>query len=793
MLARTPPDELRRLARANKLSRKQRRERATIDFETRSAADLKKVGSWMYSRHESTEVMCLAWHLPGMGKRETKLWHPKYPHLGIHDEGDSLEPLFDYIRAGGMVEAHNSFFEMCIWRNVCVPVHGWPEIQDWQWLCTAAKASAHALPRKLSEVCEALGLAERKDDKGESLLRKYSRPAKLTKRQLESGIFSDGELMWNEELQGFLSLWAYCRQDIRAEVGVSYAVPDLSPREEALWRLTTLMNLRGVYIDVPLCRAALAMVSKIKAKLNGELEVITGIEGIRGSQRDQVRAWLVEHEGLELPDTTSATLEWFIDRDDSITDRARRVITILKEVNRTSTNKYAAMLNHVDSDGRARENLVYCGAERTGRFAGKGIQVHNLPKGRFTLPLAKKDRGKAIDFGVDDIMSQDLPWCEAMHGDVMNLIASCLRGAIIAPPGRELVWADYAAIEARCILWEAGATDALKVFDGGGDIYCDMASGIYGRTITKENVQTINAMGATERDFGKVAILGLGYGMGFLKFLITLRTYNIVLTRAEVINMIGEEKLAKYEAIVRKKFYPVRESFEKVRRVEGVRTVLFDEKKYKSAMREATLNRRKLSDEREDADKVMHELALCKYTVDTYRTRYEAVPQMWKDQEAAAIRAVQNPGEQVECGVVTWFVEGRYLKCRLPSGRCLHYCDPEVKLVKTSWGEKKPGLRFWGRNQTGHWVRQGTYGGKLAENITQAIARDIMGYAKLNIHEQMGDVFALLLSVHDEILGESDPGVIDEDEFVDMMGDLPPCYAGCPIGAEVKRSHRYRK
>lgn len=785
MLARTPPDELRRLARQNKLSRKQRRERATIDFETRSAADLKSVGSWMYSKHHTTEIMCLAYHLPGMGRRETRLWHPKYPHIGIHTEGDSLEPLFDFIRAGGMIEAHNNMFELVIWQHIGVAIHGWPAIQPWQWFCTAAKASAHALPRKLGDACDALQLSERKDEAGEALLKKYSRPAKLTKAQIESGIFhDDGEVAWLEDVPGFQNLWVYCRQDVRAEVCLSYAVPDLSAQEEALWRLTQAMNLRGVRIDIPLCRAALAMVAKIKTKLNGELESILGIEGIRGSQRDQVTAWLAANENLELPDTTSDTLEWFIKRDKTLSDRARRVLTIIKEVNRTSTNKYATMLKHVDPDDeRARENLVYCGAERTGRFAGKGIQVHNLPKGRFTLKISKEEikAGKQIEYGVADIMSQDLEFCEMMHGDVMNLIASCLRGTIIASPGKELVWADYAAIEARCILWEAGATDALKVFEGGGDIYCDMASGIYGREITKANVQTINAMGATERDFGKVAILGLGYGMGFLKFLLTLRTYNIVLTRDEVLKMMGATKLKKYEAIVRKKFYVDAADFK-------------DQKKFKNASREATLNRRKLTDERENPDEVMHELALCKFTVDTYRKRYAEVPAMWRDQEAAAIEAVMNPGEYVQCGPVTWFIEGRYLKCRLPSGRCLHYCDPEVKAQKTSWGETKPGLRFWGRDSiTNRWVRQGTYGGKLVENITQAIARDIMGYAKLAIERDFDLDCDLLLSVHDEIITEAWPGVIHTDDLEAIMADLPKEYAGCPIDAEVKRFTRYRK
>jgi DNA polymerase len=338
--------------------------------------------------------------------------------------------------------------------------------------------------------------------------------------------------------------------------------------------------------------------------------------------------------------------------------------------------------------------------------------------------------------------------------------------------------ADYAAIEARCVLWEAGADKALDVFRNGGDIYCDMASGIYGREITKATAKPINAMGATERDFGKVAILGLGYGMGFLKFLITLRTYNIILTRAEVVAMMGAKKLALYEAKVRKKLFPNAADFDTI-------------KKYRLAEREAAKARRALSEEREDAAKVLHELALCKYTVDTYRSRYPEVPAMWKAQEAAAIKAVQT-GKKVKCGVVTWCVRGRFLKCRLPSGRCLNYADPFIKLAKTSWGAIVPSLRFYATNQkTKKWQRDASYGGKLTENITQAIARDVLGQAKINIAEN--DTYDLILSVHDEIISEVDEGAGDEEELRGLMRELIPAMAGCPIDAEPMRYTRYRK
>jgi DNA polymerase len=369
----------------------------------------------------------------------------------------------------------------------------------------------------------------------------------------------------------------------------------------------------------------------------------------------------------------------------------------------------------------------------------------------------------------------------------MNLIVSCLRGTIIAPKGRKLITADYAAIEARCVLWLAGATGALKVFEPDengkpGDIYLDMASGIFGRKITKANARTITTDGKTERDFGKVAILGLGYGMGWIKFLLTLRDYKIYLTRAEVKQMMGMARLQKYEEIVRRKLYPMMADF--VGKKEA-------EKKFAAAQREAKVEVRRLQDGREDPKTIMHELALCKYTVEVYRDRYEEVPAMWKAQEAAAIEALRTR-RPVKCGKVTWFVQGRFLKCRLPSGRCLHYCDATLKMAKTSWGESRPSIRFMGKDQkTKQWTRQGTYGGKLTENITQASARDIMALAMIGLDDSI--LYELLITVHDEAVAEVDDGREVPREFEEIMTRMPQAFHGCPITAESKVYGRYRK
>lgn len=755
---------------------------ATIDFETKSILSVEDVGARAYARHESTRVMFLSYSLPWFRPNEVIQWHPAFPDAGIPEAPrELLDPLFEWIASGGLVEAHNSFFEEMIWRYV-MPRHfdAWdlPKVKNDQWRDSAAKAAAISLPRDLDGACRALNLPVQKDARGKALIRKYSFPKKLTKT--EKALFGPDAIIWQEDAEGLMAYGEYNKQDVRAERRLSMSIPDLSPTELAIWQVTQDMNRRGVLIDTDLCEAALEMAEATKAKLNFELELLTGIE--KGSQRKALKEWLEAEESLYLNDTAAKTIEWYLERSkEPLTPRARRVLEIMREVNRTSPNKYKRMLESVDEHGRAYELLAYCGAERTGRWAGRGIQIHNLPKGN--LP-----KGYDMDRACADIKRRDLAALELEYGDVMNVIVSCLRGAIVAPKGRELIVADYSAIEARCVLWLAGAMSALKVFKRDpetgkeGDIYLDMASAIFGRVITRKTMRVITSDGKTERDFGKVAVLGLGYGMGWIKFLLTLRDYKIYLTRAEVLAMMGKERFEHYSDVVRKSLFPTEADFH------GKDDA---KKKYAAAVRAANLEKRRLSDAREFPEEILHELALCKYTVGVYRTRYEEVPAMWKAQEAAAIEAIKT-NKEVKCGRVVWFVKGRFLNCRLPSGRCLHYCDPQIVSQKTAWGETRPSIRFMGRDQkTKQWTRQGTYGGKLVENITQATARDIMALAMIGIADS--PVYDLLITVHDEAVAEVDKGRAVPAEFEAIMRKMPAAFMGCPITAESKLMERYRK
>lgn len=723
--------------------------KATIDFETRSECPLKECGGSVYSEHPTTQAMWLKYKLPGGAKGE---WHMALPHRGIKETPPPQE-LFDWIAAGGLVEAHNAFFERMIWKNVMVARHGWPPIKHEQWRCSAAKTSSFSLPRSLGMACAALGLPIQKDDIGYKLMMKMCKPRKPLKadklRFKEEGIaHKDWPTLWHDEADDFFRLGQYCETDVDSEHGLSLALRDLTPLELRFWQMDQAMNERGLTCDLDMATAAFGLAEGEKLRLNGELEDLTDGQVERASQRARFKDW-VNINGVPLPDTQAPTLDEFVEDPDT-PDLVRRALEIVKDVNRTSTAKYQAMTLMTSADGTLKDTFMYHGAS-TGRWAGKGVQPHNFVRG--TVKAVTKDPDTAADV----ITTGDRDWIELVYGKgmTMEVLSSALRAALRAPDGKDLMVADYAAIEARVVFWLADAQSALDVFRRGDDIYCDMATGIYGYTVVKDTHPD-------ERQMGKQSILGLGFGMGFLTFLVTCRKYNITFTKAQVLKIVGngypelEKRVHEYFAGDK-------------RRVQRLQT------------------------EGYDLAAVMHEMVLMQFVVDQYRNRYPEVPQMWRDLEDGAIRAVKQRGTVVKTGKIEWKLSGRFLHAKLPSGRLLSYCDPRITMGKTPWGTASPKLKFMGVDPyTKKWCLQETYGGMLTENVVQATARDLMAGAMLRLHDH--PAFDLVGSVHDEVIcevAEVYEGTLKEYEG--LLSECPKWADGCPVEAEAWRGKRYRK
>lgn len=325
----------------------------------------------------------------------------------------------------------------------------------------------------------------------------------------------------------------------------------------------------------------------------------------------------------------------------------------------------------------------------------------------------------------------------------MDVLSSALRGVITASPGHRLFVADFASIEARVLFWLADDEGGLQMFRDHIDSYNDMASKVYHRPIDRKGKD------AQEGQLGKAAILGLGYQMGASKFVATAATYGVALIEDIECAVCG--------------------AFEKAHRRASHR--------FEPAL---------------DPDTTM----TAQKVVDIYRGTYWRVVDMWNDQEAAAIAAVEYD-DSVPCGKVRWFMDGgadntKFLYCELPSGRCLAYPDPEIRPMRTSWGALKDTLTFKGINMYSRkYERQSTYGGKLVENIDQAVSRDLMAEAMLRMEDS--GVYIPVLSVHDEAIAEAPLGSGDVRAFEAMMAQTPAWAAGCPVEAEGWSGTRYRK
>ena len=468
---------------------------ATIDFETRSAKDIKH-GGWAYSEDPTTEVLCLAFHLPG--DAEARLWHPAFPAAGLDERGD-LTPLFDHIAAGGIVEAHNAAFERAIWENVCVARMGWPAVNPAQWRCSASVCASLALPRSLGAAADALGLPMKKDSAGNRVMLKIAKPRGILKadlaplaesllgdatrwqelrrtgdtifklRERHPGQFLDAN-PWHEKADEMNAVFEYCRTDVMVEKAISDTIGHLPASE--------------------LCTERFGL----------QLSDLTGGEVTSPTQAGKIKKF-VNAQGFELEGCAKGLLEDTLRfRSQEMPDVVRQVIEIRLAAAKSSTAKYIAMDNCMGSEDRVRGTLAYHGAD-TGRWAGRLIQPQNFPRG-----TVKADHDELCNA----VVEHDTDMIDMLYGNTMDVLATALRGAICAPAGREFIAADFSAVEARVGFWLAGDKEAVRVFEAGQDIYKDMAKQIYNvryEDVTKD-----------QRQVGKAAILGLGFQMGAERF-----------------------------------------------------------------------------------------------------------------------------------------------------------------------------------------------------------------------------------------------------------------------------------
>lgn len=462
-----------------------------IDFETRSAADLKKVGAWQYAKHPSTEVICVGYKFGD---------HLDVFHIQMDDYHDNT-PIPKHIRAkftswacneNITFVAHNAAFEQAVWRWVMVRKHNFPKIPPHRWRCTMAKVASYGLPMSLERAAEVLELDLKKDMEGQKALMKLCKPDK-------TGAFVKSDTLLE-------TVKNYCKQDVAVEALIDEMLPALSDDEQQLWVYDQIINQRGFRLDTGLVTTTLGLVQQHSEALTKRLNEITRGYVQTARQNAKFLEWL-EANGCVAPNMQAQTVTRLLNRTD-LAPAVREALQLRQQLGRSSVSKLEAMLHLADDkDQRARGTLAFHAAG-TGRWGGRHIQPQNMFR-------AVVDGETALA----TIQQGDYDWLCALYADPMAAMASSLRGMIYAKPGHDFFVADYSSIEARVTAWLAGHDELLALFTSGEDPYLREASRIYGRTITKKD--------KAERQIGKVATLALGYQGGIRAFATMARSYGV--------------------------------------------------------------------------------------------------------------------------------------------------------------------------------------------------------------------------------------------------------------------------
>jgi len=470
---------------------------ATIDFETRSEVDI-KAGAYKYAESPTTSILSLAYRIPG--DTETQLWIPGKP-----DPDD----LLDYVHLGGLVEAHNSFFEHCIWNFVSP----WPKMPLNQWRCSMAKARACGIPGSLDLAGAALSLDIVKDKRGKYLINKLCKPRRPSKN--DPSIWVDDPALLQE-------LYDYNITDVDAEIALSNKLPSMSEQEIDVWLLDQKINERGIFIDVEAVKATLKVLEQTVGKYNNVLKELSGGAFSTGNQRDRILSWCAE-QGVSMAALTKADVVETLNRK-GLPQVVRDVLTLRQSLSKTSTAKYLTILRKLASDGRIHEVLQYHKAI-TGRWAGAGFQIQNLPR-----PTLDADPELLVDL----LKTGHRHQVEKHFNSAFEVASSAIRSMIIAPPGKKLISADYAAIETRVLFWLGEVHEGLGALSKGDCIYCHMAAKIYRVPYEwiYDGYKAEDFRQTNMRAMGKAAVLGLGYQMGAPKFKDDCATKNIEITEA---------------------------------------------------------------------------------------------------------------------------------------------------------------------------------------------------------------------------------------------------------------------
>lgn len=635
----------------------------SIDIETRSSVEIRKAGLYRYAQSADFEVLLFAYQMDDAPVEIIDL-----------AQGEKIpEWIMEALQSAGVIKhAYNAAFE---WY--CLNTAGYRTPLN-QWRCTMAHGLYCGYPGGLDAIGKAIGLPQdrQKLATGKALIRYFCVPCRPTK--------SNGNRTWNlprhapEKWQLFKE---YCKQDVTAENSIlrrldQYPVP---AEEERLWQMDVKMNVFGVRVDEELTDGALYIDEVSRQTLMEEAMGITGIDNPNSTV--QLMEWL-ERNGTETDNLRKATVSDLLAGQPA--ENVKRMLEIRQQLGKTSVKKYEAIRNAKGTDGRVRGLTQYYGANRTGRWAGRLVQMQNLPRNY----LGTLDEARKI------VKKKNYEGLRMIYGNVPDTLSQLIRTAFIPSDGNKFVVADFSAIEARVIAWLAGEQWVNEVFATHGKIYEATASQMF--HVPVEKIKKGNPEYSL-RQKGKVATLALGY-QGGTSALIAMGALNMGLTEEELPDIV---------------------------------------------LRWRNANRR--------------------------------IVDLWYSIEQAALKVMETAEPQAINGLI-FALEGDmlygqcFLTVRLPSGRKLFY--PKPFLQENQFG--KMALHYYSTGSNKKWGVESTYGGKMTENIVQAIARDCLAETLKRIEDKGLHV---VFHVHDEVIIDA-PEETTVDEICGLMAAPIPWAPG---------------
>lgn len=654
----------------------------SIDIETKSSEDIKSVGAYKYARAEDFEILLFAYKVDDT---DTKI-------IDFTANEKIPEEIISALSDKSVIKhAYNAAFE---WY--CLNIAGIKTPID-QWRCTMIHAMYCGYPAGLGATGEAIGIPEDKQKlkEGKALINYFCKPCKPTK--------VNGGRTWNLPEHDPIK-WAnfkrYCIQDVEAEyiIGEALKPYPVPISEEIQWQYDTLMNARGARVDTKLIEGSNYVDETIKAQLTTKAKELTGLSNPNSTA--QLLAWL-RSNGIDVDNTTKATVQDLLDGD--LSSNIRQVLELRQQLGKSSVAKYKKMAETLCDDDRIRGLSQFYGASATGRWAGRLVQIQNLPRNSMkTLDVARKA-----------VISKNIDFLKMVYTNIPDVLSQLVRTAFIPSEGNKLAVADFSAIEARVIAWLAGETWVNEVFATHGKIYEATASNMF--HVPFEKIKKGNPEYSL-RQKGKVATLALGY-QGGVGALIAMNAVKMGIPEEELPDIVNRWRRANPNIVA-----------------------------------------------------------------------------LWSAVDSALINVISTAEPQViHKGVRFEFVgdntyNQRFLTVELPSGRKLYYADPRIVEGGSRFGNDA--VFYKSLNQTTKkYELTATYGGKMTENIVQAIARDCLAetLTRLN-NEKLNYIF----HVHDEVIIDASKD-LTVDYVCDLMSEPIPWAKGLVLRAAGFESEYYMK